>query len=638
MKQKITLLLFLTLSCIMSWAGPVDLEQARGKAAKFLKELNENARLATETPEYAPARSIKGVQTANTTPAFYVFNAENECGYVIVSGDDNTDDILGYSTNGSFDVDNMPENVRAWMEGYAEQIAMLETYMPQKQTAAQYNASWTAIAPMITTQWNQSAPYNNQCPKQDGNLCVTGCSATAMAQVMKYHEWPQEATLTIPSYRTNSGNFLVTTLKPTTFNWSGMKDKYSANAEDGDAVAELMRYCGQSIKSDYTSAATSAYTSDVFTALYKYFNYDQNMELRRSAYHTPSEWESLIYNELRANRPVYHTGQSMQGGHAFVCDGYDGNGMFHFNWGWGGSYDGYFNLALMNPGTGGIGSGSADGYSFSQEIIIGIQPPTGEAESIKYFTPSAEQIINKTMFSYFHNTHPESLTANVGFATIDENDNIVKVLKDCGSLTLKGSISESKYVSLNFDSDGITLTQGTYHIATICRPKGTTQWKRVGTANKFFIVTVDGNGKVSNISQSPITDIEVTDWQCTGNLVAGMSQNVKFNIKNNGDEVFGALYLFASQTENMGSAQSRVAVLLKKGEEDEVNLAFTPETEGTYTLLVNDKDNSDSYIAKMEVTVKAAPTRPSNLSIISCIIDKNAVSAKIRIRNTSSQP
>ena len=533
-------------------------------------------------------------------------------------------------------MDNMPENVKAWLQGYTEQIAMLETYVPQQQNAAQYTSQWTAIAPLTKTKWNQSAPYNNQCPLHDGERSVTGCTATAMAQVMKYHEWPKDKTKPIPSYQTTTFKFTVPSLSATTFNWDGMKNTYN-NGEDGSAVAKLMRYCGQAIKSDYRKLSTGAYTSDVVIALQEYFGYDQNIEMTNLSFHTISEWEAIIYNELKEARPVYHAGYSMGGGHAFVCDGYDGNGMFHFNWGWGGSYDGYYKLALMNPGTGGIGSGSSDGYSYGQEIIIGIQPPTGEAAKPKYFTPHSEQVINNVMYSFFYNTHAETLTTNVGFATIDKDNNIVKILKDCGPMTLKGAMSEYKYVGLDLANDGIKLTARPYRIATVCRPEGSTEWKRVGSAQKYFEVTISATGSISKLVQHPVIDLAITSWKATGNLVAGVKQNVSIELTNNKDEVYTQLYLYASPTNAMGEPESRTAIIMKSGESAEYNLQFTPETYGPYNIWLSQTADGKSHIAKGTVDIKPAPTRPANLTLVSCTPNTTEVSASVRIKNNSTE-
>lgn len=625
----------MVLSYTIAFAGPVDLEQARAKAAKFMKKQSNGTVVLSETPEYAPARSIKGVPTDVKTPAYYVFNAEAENGYVIISGDDRTDEILGYATNGSFDLDNMPENVKAWLQGYAEQIGMLETYVQPKQNAPLHSEQWTAITPLVKTQWDQASPYNNMCPVHEGERSMTGCTATAMAQVMKYHEWPQESTTNISAYTTSTFKLNVPSMASTQFRWDEMKNKYS-KGEDGDAVAELMRYCGQAIRSDYSRLSTGAYTNDVATSLKKNFKYDKNLVLKVIDYYTISEWETMIYEELEAGRPVYHAGYSLGGGHAFVCDGYDGNGMFHFNWGWSGSYDGYYKLTLMSPGTGGIGSGSSDGYSCGQEIIIGIQPPTGEAAKKKYFEPLYEQIVENTMFSYFINTHTENVTANVGFATVDEDNNIIKVLKNCGILTLNANRGNIEYKGINIASDRISLTPGTHRIATVCKAQGSTKWVRIGSAKKYFNVRIADDGSVSSITLSPVQEFHV-DWQCTSNLVAGVEQKVNLTVENTGDELYTTLYLFASMSDTKGNAQSRTAVLLKEGETENFVLTFTPETYGTYNIWLATDYEGENVIGTKQVEIKKAPTKVSNLTLVSCVPDKNGVSAKVRIKNNSTE-
>lgn len=636
MKQRFTsFLLLLALSCAFAFAGPVTLEQAKGKAAKFMKELNGSVLQASETPEYAPARTIRGVKTNTETPAYYVFNSENESGYVIVSGDDNTDEILGYSTNGSFDMDNMPENVKAWLHGYTEQIALMENYVHQEQSSqAQYSAQWTAIAPMTSTKWNQGSPYNNMCPLHEGTRSVTGCTATAMAQVMKFHNWPEGETSPIPGYETATAKIQLSDLPSTTFRWDEMYDTYG-NGESGDAVAELMLYCGQAITSDYTSFATGSYTGNVTFALKQYFGYDNNLEQKSINFYTISEWETIIYDELKQNRPVYHAGYSMDGGHAFICDGYDGNGMFHFNWGWGGMYDGYFKLSIMAPGSGGIGSGSSDGYSSGQEIIIGIQPPTGEGPKPWYFMPHSEQLIGKDMFAFFCNTHTDTKTANVGFATIDENDNIIKVIKNCGGMTLQGNMSQSQYIGMNLEEDGIRLSKGTHRIATVCRPQGASEWKRVGSSQNYFLVTTTSIGRVTAIDSYPKIDLAITDWACTGTLVEGMPQTVNIKLKNNGDEVNQLLYLYASPNDDMGEAQSRTCLLMKKNEEREVVLDFNPYMTGNYNVWLADDDRN--VLAQTTVNIAPAPTRDSNISLSSFTINDTDVSATIRVMNNSSE-
>lgn len=640
MKQRFTSLFILTLVCAMVWAGPVGLEQARGKAAKFFKEQNRGAKLATDTPEYAPARTIRGVMSKTETPAYYVFNAEDELGYVIVSGDDNTDDILGYSMHGTFDLENVPENVKAWLQGYAEQIALMEAYSTQSNDSRHDEEKWDAITPMLSTKWNQNAPYNNKCPIDYDTKSVTGCTATAMAQLMKYHEWPQDSCARIPGYTTQTSQLRLPALLPIAFAWNEMKDaySYSASEDESEAAAMLMRYCGQAIKSDYTKMSTGAYPFDVAYALEKYFDYDHNIQHKYLHHYSISEWESIIYEELKANRPILHAGYSMGGGHAFVCDGYDGNGMFHFNWGWGGTYDGFFKLALMNPQSGETGSGSDDGYSGGQEILLGIQPPTGEEEIPRYFEPSDEQFQGEYMFSYFFNTHHKEVTANVGFATVNKDNEIMKVVKDCGPLTLAENTSEGKYVSLNIKEDNIFLTPGTHRIATVCRAEGTNQWKRVGSSQKYFILKVTTNSRVTEISLAPEVDVEILGLRSTGNLVAGMPQNLMLSLENKGGEFYSYMYLFASRTEDKGNAQSRATVILKEKEKTELPLTFTPDSAGKLHIYIAQDQYCEYIVTDTVLTIKAAPQKPSSLTLLSCIPDKDEVSAKVRIKNNSSEP
>lgn len=636
MKQKLTTTLILAFICATTWAGPVGLEQAKGKAAKFFKEQNRGAKLATDTPEYAPARRIRGIESEDKAPAYYVFNAEDEMGYVIISGEDNTDEILGYSNNGSFDMSTMPSNVKAWLQGYAEQIAMMENYTQQENTRTE---QWAAISPLIKTEWNQDGPYNTRCPAVGKEKSVTGCTATATAQIMKYHEWPQDKCSKIPGFTTETKKFKLSALSPTTFRWDQMANYYSKQEKDGvgDAVAELMRYCGQALKSDYTLENTGAYIYDATYALQEYFDYDQNIEHKYLYFHTISEWESIIYEELKANRPVLHGGNSFGGGHAFVCDGYDGDGMFHINWGWGGAYDGFFKLTLLNPTVGEIGSGTIDGYSSGQQIVVGIQPPTGEEAKPRYFYPSDEQIVNEHMFSYFYNTHTQTLTANVGFATIDENNEIIRVLKDCGPLTLDGNLSMAKYVHLNIKEDGVSLQPGIHHIATVCRPKGAKEWKRVGSSQNYFIVRMGFGNRIIEMSMSPKIDVAITKVDCNSNLVAGMTQNLTIGLWNQGDEFYSDLYVFASKTQDKGEALGRTTAIMKKDEQVELPLYFTPTSAGRHNIWIAKDAAGTAVVIDTFLVFKEPPTQPADLTMFSCIPNKKTLEVTATIKNNSTE-
>lgn len=639
MKHKITFLFAVILICSSAFAGPVDLEEARGKAARFLKELNGSTIAATTQSEYASARLVKGKVSGSDAPAYYVFNAEDGNGFVIVSGEDNTDDILAYSDTGSFDLENMPDNAKAWLLDYAEQIAMMENYVEQKQQDAQQRSSqWRAVAPMLSTKWAQGAPYNDMCPMDGALRSQTGCGATAMAQIMKYYEWPQDSVADISGYVTETAKIAVPAFPATVFRWDEMKDNYEAG-ENADAVAELMRYCGQVLMSNYSSGVTTSYINNVFDAFQKTFGYSQNMELKSMYEHTLSEWEYTIYNELKEGRPVFHRGASMsEGGHYFVCDGYDGNGMFHINWGWGGNCDGYFKLALLNPDIYVTGSEPADGFREGQYIITGIHPSAGEEPKPKYFVPVEEWVEGTTLFSCFMNPNNEELSANVGFAIIDENNEIQKVLEDCGSQTL-GKFYAEESDTICMDMGKHPLPKGIYRIATICRPNDSIAWKRVGSSQNYFIVDFDSNQNILSIKQSPYINWSVVDCKTLGSLVTGSRQNLQVTLDNKGDELNEMLYLFGRSENAMNSVrQSYTAILMKKGEISDYVLTFTPDTVGVYNLWLSRKSDGSDVFHSMQVKINEAPKKPSDLTLVSYDVDMEEFSVTVKIRNNSTEP
>ncbi|MBP5338595.1 MAG: C10 family peptidase [Prevotella sp.] len=242
------------------------------------------------------------------------------------------------------------------------------------------------VAPLLTSLWNQGAPlynpqnpYNALCPETDGQLCVTGCVATALAQVLYYYRWPQEPlTGPVPSY-TMANDRVIDELPATSFDWDNMVDDYTqpTTEEQQEAVARLMRYCGQTVQMDYTPYISNSYYYDT-DILVNLFSYDQGLNFVYSTNYTIAEWNEMLYNELREGRPMPYVGSSMGGGHAFVIDGYqvkDGTGYYHVNWGWAGEADGFYKINLFNPTSSGTGASStSDGYNIQQGALIGLQP------------------------------------------------------------------------------------------------------------------------------------------------------------------------------------------------------------------------------------------------------------------------
>ena len=331
-------------------------------------------------------RSKARGQQEDSQESLYFFDIEGGKGFVIASGDDNTPSILGYTDSGSYDEDALPENMKVWLEGYRRQIENAHSASTRSSATRGALPNHAKIAPMLTTKWDQRNPYNLQCPYSGFTRCVTGCAATAIAQIMYYHrknsirELPRE----LKGYRYKNSNISVNTFpKGSAIDWDNMLNSYSTSSYGGEtsaqknAVAYLMAYLGSAMKMEYGTAASSSSLGNVRAALISYFNYSETMTTEEREDYSDAEWDNLIYSELAAGRPVNYTGTAVDGeeksGHSFVCDGYDGNGYYHINWGWGGTADGCFLLSALNPEVQGTG-GASSAYTTGHEILIGIAP------------------------------------------------------------------------------------------------------------------------------------------------------------------------------------------------------------------------------------------------------------------------
>ena len=364
----------------------------------------------------APAKKmvLKKAATASENQ-YYVYENANGEGWVMVAANDVAHPILAYSNTGTFRTDNQPANLKVWLRGYDRQItraAQDENYVANEQVQNEWktlrkgaNPVKTAVvvSPLIKTGWDQGSPYWNLCPQKSGSRCYTGCVATAMAQVMNYHQWPKNGTgshtIKGTSYSANFGS--------TTYDWENMLNSYSGSSTSAQktAVATLMYHCGVAVDMSYGTAAeggSGAYTIDyngywsshgtmcAETALTQFFGYksstikgyyrDGSPEDGMKSW-TKAEWIAMLKEELDAQRPIMYAGAGYEDpsdpdtgyGHSFVCDGYDSSDKFHFNWGWSNSCDGYYDVDALEPSEPGSGGGNGE-YNLEQDVIIGIVP------------------------------------------------------------------------------------------------------------------------------------------------------------------------------------------------------------------------------------------------------------------------
>ena len=332
-----------------------------------------------QMPQKAKSRTAT---TASPSDAYYVFN-NDAGGFVIIAGDDAVTPVLGYTSTGSFDAENLPDGLKDLLKSYERQIAALGDNYVANQTATR--AAFTGEKLLKTAEWNQYAPFNKYTP----NNYVTGCVATAGAIVMKHHGYPAKGTGS-HSYTWN-GQTLTANFGHT-YDWASMPAKYDGtNDADFDGVARLMADLGVAVEMNYAKDGSGSYIGDLVTALQKYYGYSKLSHLMAIEDVGAEAWNGRLREEIDANRPVLYAASDPSGsGHAFVIDGYKDE-SFSVNWGWGGYCDGFYQIGALNPESAGKPTG--DKYNLGQTAVIGLQPSDGtEKVSTMGFLKFADQL------------------------------------------------------------------------------------------------------------------------------------------------------------------------------------------------------------------------------------------------------
>ena len=337
-------------------------------------------------------------QINETTPAVYVFNAVGEQGFVLVSAEDNARAVLGYSDEGHIDAQSIPANMRAWLQMYADELARAAK-APAAADAQRSVEYYPAVEPLIgNVAWNQDAPYNNHCPidPKTQKRSVTGCMATAAAQVMYHHRYPEKGTGSY-SYWCGWENLSVN-FSEATYDWDHMLPSYKNGytQQESDAVAQLMYHAGVASNMWYGSASSGAAMGTAMQAMMRNFDYDAAIRVLMKDYMDEEAVMDAIVADLQGSRPVFIEALTKKDeGHAFVCDGIQADGYIHINWGWGGYGNGYFALSAMNPTNQGIGGASDDG-AFTEYVTLytGIQPNQG-GQTVPYLVSGGIELTSE---------------------------------------------------------------------------------------------------------------------------------------------------------------------------------------------------------------------------------------------------
>lgn len=609
-------------------------------SARILSPEEALQRASIHTSKFAPAAmssclSLAETRTIEGVPVYYVFTT-GEQGFKILSADDCGAPVLGFSNSSSFDPANIPPGLQYMLDLYAEEIASASVTCFSTgagSAVSPLKVTRESISPMVTSRWNQDAPYYDMTPVSGGQHTVTGCTATALAQVMYYHKWPEIGQGSISYYSDRISQNLSIDFSDVKFDWDNMTDTYNSNSTQAqkDAVALLMKAVGYSLKMNYSTGESGAYSQYAAVSLWKYFGYDKGTAIYYRNIYGIGEWEEMIYNNLRDCGPVLYSGYTNPlpgegaAGHSFVCDGYDSaSGLFHINWGWGGISDGYFALTGLDPASQGIG-GANSGFSKDQVAILGIRPPAGNKEQepiFGYTTPLLIDPIIQPDHSGFNIywlgmlSAQESLKGHFGTRMVFP-DGHQEYLKGAEQVFTNENwwaaygygwyISEDgeyKVYPVFTTDDGATWYEGKY-------PVGTPQ---------YAIVTKTGYRiEVSYPEEATITADDLTSTP----LYSGAAYEVTAMLKNDSDyEYYRSLRVAFARDNDVKttSEYSLVDVTPHSTKEMVVRSTLPVIAEGEYDMYVIDENNVP-VSPSVKVNIGIASTPSFNLIKASFVTD-----------------
>jgi hypothetical protein len=469
--------------------------------------------------QYAPSQitdySINTVSETwyNGVLTYYTF-AFNGGGFVMVAADDASTPVLGCSYEGSFSQESVNPEAKSWFEGYSRQIfGIVTSNLDNSATRLEWNKLLSNnfdkgvldVNPLIVTTWDQGCYYNTLCPTEPGagsgscNHAWTGCVATAMSQIMKYHNFPVNGlnshAYTHATYGLQSANFATAN-----FVYSSMPNNVvSSNAE----VARLMYYAGVSVNMDYGADGSGAYSIDVPFALVNFFNFSSTTAYAEMIDYTATNWKNLLIAELTANRPIYYSGSSTaSGGHAWVCDGYrSSDSKFHFNWGWSGSGNGYYAIGALNP--------LGNNFNDDNAIVYGITPG------------------NNTFSWVIQNSAFATASRGIGFVSaVDANNAWATAYDGSGGGATINEFTRSTNGGTTWTT-GQVLGGSTYGLGNISAVNGTTAW----------VTVYNGIGNQDNTCGIYKTTNGGTSWVHQPTALVGsasFANNVYFWDANNG--------------------------------------------------------------------------------------------------------
>lgn len=544
----------LSLASTSGSAAPRTAEQALDIARQFVAstpKLNGVRNSGISLAPTAAAQMAKGGKVNATTPSYYVCNIEKG-GFVVVSGDDRFKEVLGYSTDGTFtSYDELPDGLQYWLSFLSNEMAAALDAGYERSSVATSMANadvQQSVEPLLATKWNQTAPYNNKIGSY-----MTGCVATGMAQVMKYWSYPEHG---IGSHKGAYSPNYSADFANTTYDWKNMLNEYGTgweSPEEIDAVATLMLHCGVSVDMQWSTSSSAAVSVASGYALSHYFGYNKNIYAENRDFISLGQWKALLIDQLQTGHPICYSGmgevKGQRMGHYFICDGYDAtNGKFHFNWGWSGLYDGYYEITSLEPGTGGAGAG-AGSYNLDQQILVNVQPQeTGYAVAhfdAKSVSMSAIGMAATVMVENIENNCTNNYKGTIGLAVYNADGTLNKYIP-CEDFPMSGlSIGSKLTYEYKYNVNLSGIADGTYTVCSATQLEGIdglSPIRAIYTNPTYFTMEIKSGSSATFNPQSIKVDLAVESIEIASDAANNVYHNTpalfKVKVKNNSAQDF----------------------------------------------------------------------------------------------------
>ena len=581
--------------------------------------------------------------------ALYIFSNNEE--YLVVSADEKAPPLLGYGVNFAENNSDLPPQLKWWLSEYVKQIECLRNNFSVENDGgkAPVSENMMPIGPLLRTEWDQMNPYNYMCPTMGFTRCPTGCVATSTAQVMKYHNYPEKGTGNISYAWPSGGRNLTMDFSEISFDWDNMLDQYidgEYSDEEADAVALLMKACGYASKMDYSAYISSALATAQTYGLVEYFGYDKGIDYLLRETFTYDEWSRMLYDNLKNYGPVIYGGMSDVGeGHSFVCDGFDGEGYFHFNWGWSGMGDGFYRLDALDPTYQGTG-GSISGYNFIQDAVINICPPRSGSQYAPQFVTQIGNLEAEVENSLLYlGLSDISIWGTLGWANMtyrdmsfslgirlenmtgNEADPIYIISDNYTDITLSpyGVVEytngTNNRLPVRFELNKIGLPDGLYNAEIIAKDlsetgNGYLKVKGdVGYATSFLLDKQDGHFTVTNY---PKAELSISDFNLKTPLFMGLPSAASVTISNKSEFQLTRSLAIIGKDKNNNQIYSSGSVVVTVDPQETIDFNFNFVFSGNFPpvaqqvyLSIYDMITDQFYdIEPLQVTLEPNPGLP----------------------------